>query len=225
MIQFVKNYEDLSTDRGYQFKFYCDKCGNGHMSEFDASVVGMAGSVLRAAGSIFGGWMGSAGNSSYEIQRMVGGPAHDAALKKAVEQGRLHFHQCTRCGRWVCPDVCWNAKANMCEECAPDFHEQMVAAQAQAKVQAMQQQMYERAQQYNYAQGVDMSPDAYQQAAPVPVPPPSPGCSKCGANLGTAKFCPECGTPAPKPAPAACPQCQVAVSGTPKFCPECGFKF
>jgi hypothetical protein len=48
MIQFVRNYDDLSTDRGYQFKFYCDKCGNGYMSRFQPSVIGTAGSLLRA---------------------------------------------------------------------------------------------------------------------------------------------------------------------------------
>lgn len=26
-IWFAGNYEDLSTDRGYRFKFRCDKCG------------------------------------------------------------------------------------------------------------------------------------------------------------------------------------------------------
>ena len=25
LIQFTENYEDLSTDRGYQFKFLCDR--------------------------------------------------------------------------------------------------------------------------------------------------------------------------------------------------------
>src|SRR5256885_3214557 len=32
-IRFTGNYEDLSTDRGYQFKFYCEKCQNGYMSQ------------------------------------------------------------------------------------------------------------------------------------------------------------------------------------------------
>ena len=120
MIQFVKNYEDLSTDKGFQFKFYCDKCGNGFMSRFQPSVTGTAGSLLRAAGGLFGGWASSAGDSAYEVQRAVGGKAHDAALQKAVEEGKEHFHQCSRCGRWVCPEVCWNASAGQCEECAPD---------------------------------------------------------------------------------------------------------
>src|SRR5215213_9910774 len=116
MIQFVNNYDDLSTDKGYQFKFYCDKCGNGYMSRFQTSITGAGGSLLRAAGDLFGGWLSSAGNSAYEIQRAVGGKAHDEALQKAVEEGKTHFHQCSRCGRWVCPEVCWNPAAGQCEE-------------------------------------------------------------------------------------------------------------
>ena len=73
MVQFVNNYDDLSTDRGYQFRFHCDRCGNGHMSEFQTSVVGTAGSVLRVASDLFGGWFNSVGHSSYDIQRAVGG--------------------------------------------------------------------------------------------------------------------------------------------------------
>lgn len=29
LIQFVWNYDDLSTDKGYQVEFHCDKGGNG----------------------------------------------------------------------------------------------------------------------------------------------------------------------------------------------------
>lgn len=36
---------------GFQFEFFCDKCGNGHMSPFIASKVGVATGILRAAGS------------------------------------------------------------------------------------------------------------------------------------------------------------------------------
>ena len=130
IIQFVNNYDDLSTDKGYQFKFYCDKCGNGYMSRFQPSATGTAGSLLRAAGSLFGGWASSAGDSAYEIQRTVGGKAHDSALAKAVEEGKQHFHQCSRCGKWVCPEVCWNAAAGQCEECAPDYQEELASAHA-----------------------------------------------------------------------------------------------
>jgi hypothetical protein len=33
-IEFVRNYDDLSTERGFQYKFYCDKCGNGFLSSY-----------------------------------------------------------------------------------------------------------------------------------------------------------------------------------------------
>jgi len=55
LIQFTKNHTDHSTDKGYKFEFFCDRCGNGFMSEFKASAVGMAASALHAAGSFFGG--------------------------------------------------------------------------------------------------------------------------------------------------------------------------
>ena len=88
MIKFTANYDDLSTDRGYQFKFHCDKCGNGYMSRFQPSLTGTAGGLLRAAGDLFGGVFSNAGNSAYEIQRATGGKAHDTALEIVTDMGR-----------------------------------------------------------------------------------------------------------------------------------------
>src|SRR3954453_16323561 len=99
LIRFVRNYDDLSTDRGFQFKFYCDKCGNGFLSGFQSSVVGTAGSLLRAAGDLVGGVFSEAGSSAYEIQRAVGGKAHDGALQSAVTEVKPNFTQCVRCGK------------------------------------------------------------------------------------------------------------------------------
>ena len=222
LIQFVSNYEDLSTDRGYQFKFYCDKCGNGHLSRFQPSVTGTAGSLLRAAGDVFGGWLGSAGNSAYEIQRAVGGKAHDEALAKAVEEGKLHFHQCTRCGKWVCPEVCWNASAGMCEECAPNYHEELASSHAHAKAEATREQLYEKARATDYVSKIDVSAGA-TIGAPAQKPSAAARCSSCDAEVGKAKFCPECGTPTAPPRPT-CVACGHQPEGGPKFCPECGAK-
>jgi hypothetical protein len=225
MIQFVNNYDDLSTDKGYQFKFYCDKCGNGYMSRFQPSITGTAGSLLRAAGNLFGGWASSAGDSAYEIQRAVGGKAHDEALQKAVEEGRTHFHQCSRCGRWVCPEACWNASAGQCEECAPDYQEELASSHAHAKAEATREQLYEKARATDYASNIDMSAGAsvrapghaQQQAAATP------RCSACQAEVGKAKFCPECGTPTAPPRPT-CVGCGHQPETASKFCPECGGK-
>lgn len=226
LIQFVANYDDLSNDKGYQFKFYCDKCRNGYMTKYQASKSGLAGSVLRTAGSIFGGWMSTAGYSSYDLQRVIGGPEHDAAMREAMEEGKKYFKQCTRCGKWVCPEVCWNAKANLCEDCAPNLEEQIASVQAQAKTDVAREQVYEKAKHQDYASGVDVSPDHYVQAPEsAPRPPSTPVCGNCGADINSAKFCPQCGKPVTGKAVHVCSKCNFRVEGDVKFCPECGDRF
>ncbi|MFN7921025.1 MAG: zinc ribbon domain-containing protein [Bryobacteraceae bacterium] len=224
LINFVSNYDDLSTDRGYQFRFRCDKCGNGHMTQFKPSTLGMAQSILNVAGSLFGG-MGSMGNAAYEVQRAVGGKAHDAALAEAVEEARPAFRQCTRCGHWVCAEVCWNAKVNQCENCAPDFQEQLAANQAQAKADAARQQLYDKAAKTDYVSGVDMGADSYVagQTAVTNTQAKKATCPACGATIAAgAKFCGECGQATVKAGPKICNKCGTASEA--KFCPECGNK-
>ncbi|MGC4113434.1 MAG: zinc-ribbon domain-containing protein [Myxococcales bacterium] len=204
IIQFVRNYEDLSTDRGYQFKFYCDHCGNGYMSSFQTSMLGMASGLLNAAGSIFGGVFGQAGRSAYQVQQAVGGKAHDDALKAAVDEIKQKFKQCTRCGKWVCPEVCWNEKRSLCEDCAPDLAQETAAAQAEAA----KEQIHQKARATNLVEDVDMKVEA------------AATCPSCNARVGTSKFCPECGQPIS--AKAKCRKCGAEVPSTVKFCPECG---
>ncbi len=210
-VEFTGNYQDLSTDRGYQFKFFCEKCGNGYMSTFQASKLGMAASAAQVAGNLFGGLFGKAADTAYEIQRAVGGPAHDAALREAVAEIRPMFKQCTRCGQWVCGPVCFNQKAQLCEACAPDTDEEIAAAQAAAA----REQAFEKAREVNWMKGRDLSEVKGAQGAT---------CGACGAKVGSAKFCPECGT-STVPAKRQCGSCGVEVEGSPKFCPECGGKF
>lgn len=223
MIQFVNNYEDLSTDRGFQFKFYCDRCGNGHMSSFQASTIGTAGSLLRAAGSFFGGWVGSAGDSAYEIQRAVGGKAHDSALAAAVQEGKKHFHQCSRCGKWVCPDVCWNDAAGQCEDCAPNFEEEVASSHAHAKADAVREQLYEKARSTDYVGNIDMRAGSVAKAPPKGAPAAAQArlCPECG-TAATGKFCPDCGSS--MNAAPTCSACGHQLETPAKFCPECGHR-
>ena len=206
-VEFTGNYEDLSTDRGYQFKFYCEKCGNGYMSTFKSSKMGMAASAAQVAGSLFGGLFGKAADTAYEIQRAVGGPAHDAALREATAEIRPMFKQCTRCGQYVCGPICFNNKAQLCEGCAPDMDEEIAAAQAEAA----REQAVEKAREVNWMKGRDLGTVR------------GVSCTSCGAKVGTARFCPECGTPTS--AKRRCGDCGHEVEGSPKFCPECGGKF
>jgi hypothetical protein len=225
-IAFVKNYQDLSTDRGYQFKFDCDHCGNGYMTAFQASTLGMAQSALRAAGDLFGGVFAQAGQSAYEVQRMVGGTAHDHALDAAVNECKQQFHQCTRCGRWVCPEVCWNTQASLCKGCAPRFEEELAAAHADARAAAVRDQLHSKAQAVDYTAGVDMNAVAAVPPVAAVAPAAAAGglhCTECGTLLGAAKFCQQCGTPRPAAKPAAC-KCGAAIVPGIKFCGECGTK-
>jgi uncharacterized OB-fold protein len=206
-IEFTGNYQDLSTDRGYQFKFFCEKCGNGYMSSFKSSKIGLAASAAQVASNLLGGIFGRAADTAYEIQRAVGGPAHDAALKEAVEEIRPTFKQCTRCGNWVCEPICFNKRAGLCESCAPDMDEEIAAAQAEAA----RQQAFEKSQQVDWMKGRDLGSVT------------GVACQACGAKLAsTARFCPECGTPTS--AKKRCGGCGSEVEGSPRFCPECGQK-
>ncbi len=128
MIQFTRNYRDHSNDQGFQFEFFCDKCGNGHMSPFVMNKLGMAAGLLKAAGALFGGGMSHAGYAGDRVKDVFRGQARDKAFAEAVEEGRKYFKQCTRCGKWVCPEVCWNEKRTLCEECAPDLQEEAASA-------------------------------------------------------------------------------------------------
>jgi len=211
MIQFVANYDDLSTDKGFQFKFHCDQCRNGYLSRFQPNALGIAGSLLSAASNFMGG-LGGVQSATYQIQQAVGGKAHDEALEKAVAEGKQSFKQCTHCGHWVCPDVCWNASAGLCEACAPDKQESMRALQAQAT----REQIRLKTRATDYTSNLDFfGREALLQ------------CPSCQGKLAAdQKFCPSCGTPNPAAQTQArhCTGCGAGLKPEQKFCAECGAK-
>jgi len=203
-IPFTDNYTDLSSNRGYQFKFHCQKCGNGYMSTFKNNTLGAAAAAAGAVSSLLGGIFGRAAQGAEQLQSLVAGPQHDAALKEAVEEIRPLFKQCSRCGNWVCEPVCWNKKAGLCEGCAPDLDEEISAAQAQAA----KNQVMEKVKDVDFVGQRNLA-----QVAAV-------NCPKCGAKTQGGKFCPECGTTIAQK--KKCGNCGAEAEGTPKFCPECG---
>ena len=206
LIQFTKNHTDHSTDKGYQFEFFCDRCGSGFMSEFKPSMTGMAASALQAAGSVFGGIFGRASAGSYEIQRAIAGPAHDSAFHAAVEEAKPNFRQCPKCTKWACLTVCWNQKRGLCYTCAPSVETELAAAQAQATVEQLQ----EKVRHQDLTKDIDVT----SEAAAL--------CPSCGARTQGAKFCPECGKPLH--AKTDCSRCGTKLEAGAKFCPECGNK-
>ena len=207
LIKFTRNHEDLSTDRGYQFKFFCDKCGNGYETKFETSAVGLAGTALQTLGQFFGGVLGRASYSTHDLQRLAQGKGHDQAFEHAVAEARGFFKQCSRCGKFVCPEVCWNAKRGLCEECAPDLQEEVSAAQAAAQVDQVRQKLTGT----DLLQGMDVTSEA------------SARCPSCDAELKErSKFCPTCGARIQQQ--SKCGSCGAACQPGAKFCPECGAK-
>ena len=203
-IPFTGNYQDMSSNRGFQFKFFCEKCGNGYMSTFKTNKLGAVAGAAGAAASLLGGIFGRAAAGAQQLESMVAGPQHDSALKDAVEEIRPLFKQCSRCGKWVCEPVCWSKKAGLCETCAPDLDEEIAAAQATTA----RDQAVEKAKSVDFIGQRDLA-----QVAAV-------NCPKCGAKTQGGKFCPECGAPVAQK--RKCANCGAEADGTPKFCPECG---
>jgi hypothetical protein len=207
---FTRNHRDHSNDSGYQFEFFCDKCGNGRRSTFKTSGMGLAASMLKAAGSLFGGGLSQAGWGADHVKDALRGPAWDSAFADAIEECKPHFRQCTRCGIWACPEVCWNEARGLCENCAPNLHEQAASIQAQVAVE----QTWQAAREGDQMRGLDV------KAAVVAV---SGGCKKCHAALSPgAKFCPQCGAPAAVAGPKFCDGCGGTLTAGTRFCPECG---
>jgi hypothetical protein len=208
VIAFTRNYTDHSNDTGYQFEFHCDKCGSGFRSSFHASALGVGSKIAKGLGSLFGGsQLWAAGQAGEYMKDGLRGPAWDSAFQKAIEEIKPRFHQCTRCGIWVCPEVCWNPGRQQCLNCAPDLAKE--AASAQAHIAA--QQLEEKMRAVDQTGGVD--PAAQMVGA----------CPSCQAPLAAgAKFCAGCGKPVAAAAKTFCSGCGAQLQPGGKFCSGCG---
>ncbi len=210
-IEFTRNYTDHSTDRGFQFEFHCDRCGNGYKTAFQAWSVGMASGALDAASSLFGGMFGQAADLGERVRSAGWQQAHDKALVDAVQQIKPNFLQCPKCSSWVCKKSCWNQARGLCKNCAPDLAVEISAQQAAQAVNKIQQDV-----------GVDAE-DA-KMIGSVGSAKVQASCPNCHAPLASnAKFCPSCGY---KLADAGkfCVNCGAKLAPGAKFCAECGTK-
>lgn len=205
LIQFTRNNRDLSTDKGFQFEFYCDRCGNGYQTHFESSTTGAVSSALDTASSLLGGIFGSAANAAHSVHSAAWEKSHDGAFTRAVEEATPHFQKCKRCGHWVDED-CWNTERVLCKDCAPDLQEEFSNIQVQAAINDAR----EKAETVDY-----VSTEKFKQTIVA-------SCPHCGAKVTSGKFCPECGKPLA--AEKFCAGCGVKIKAGAKFCPECGAK-
>ena len=205
LIKFVRNYRDLSTDHGFQFEFFCDICRNGYQSTFLSSKTGLAAEVLGAADSVLGGIFRSARTVGEKVHSAKWEKDHDQAFNQAIQEVKVHFVQCHRCGKWVCKEICWNEERGLCVECAPKLAAEIAAAQTEAAIEQIREKVREQ----------DLTRDLDLGTGVVAI------CPACGAETKGAKFCPECGVALKKT--NQCPRCGTDA-GEAKFCPECGQK-
>ncbi len=208
-LKFADNYGDLSVESGvnagFQFEFYCERCGDTWRTEFVPYRSGKASGWLGKATGLLGGVLGSAGDAVEGLAQAGWGKAHDEAFKGAVEQAKRHFHRCARCFQYVC-GVCFNRQSGLCLHCAPDAEVEIEAARAQGEVYGAG----EKAALEGIRRGKQKDVKRSRQLI----------CPQCGTETHGAKFCPECGSQLE--GKSRCPSCSAEVSPATKFCPECG---
>ncbi len=109
----TREYEDLSTDAGFQFRFHCERCGAAYVSHFQPCAPEPEG-LLETVGEL----LADAQHDASEEHIAKGHPEHEGALRAAVAEVAEHFHECPRCGDLVC-DACWHRAVLACEKCIP----------------------------------------------------------------------------------------------------------
>jgi len=243
---FTRNFEDNSTEAGFQFTFFCDLCRDGFKSSFVESETYKKGRGLmkltRGAGvlgSLLGGRIGDLGWSLERggdiLSERFSGMSpewqkeHENAFERAKNEAQRHFHRCHGCRQWVC-DACFNEDEQLCTDCAP----RQEVSVAKARAAAMQRSIDEKAETETVWRG---ELESKTVVCPVCGKPAGNGafCNNCGASLAlavcpacgaknaqTVRFCSRCGAAMRAPDAARCPACGAGNPPGTKFCGACG---
>ena len=204
---FTRNYEDKSTEEGFQFIFKCDVCGDGYESSFVGSNAAKKKGLFNKVAN-FGGMV----NSNARFAEAFGGSAyqtpewnkeHEHAFQQASNDAMSHFHRCPRCHKYVC-DLDWNEEAGgLCTDDAPKVASEVGAARSQvAKDQIWEQ-----------AKGQTMYSGDLKAQQTV--------CPSCGKVSGGGKFCNNCGATLSM---KKCAKCGSDNNPSVNFCGNCGNK-
>lgn len=213
LLDHPKNVDDLSGDKGFQWKFHCDICGNGVDTTFipsrsanKARRLGFLSTGLYAAGTFTGGaglyGAGQAAGGAQQFSNMSADwhKEHDNAFLQAVNEAKTHFQKCPKCKAYVCADD-WNNQAGLCTTDAPSMAAELQAAKSQAAVEQMRTQVATQPQ---------WSGDTSNKMTV---------CPKCGKPSGSEAFCQNCGNPLGY---KECPNCHNKNPPTINFCGGCG---
>jgi hypothetical protein len=211
---FTRNYQDNSTDAGFQFTFLCDICGDGYKTAFIQSKTYKKAGLWKGLGSVaqIGGQL-TGHSSGYSVgqganvmgQRFQGmtpewHKEHEAAFDTAQNEAKGHFFRCPRCHKYVCEND-WNEQEGLCINDAPRESTEVAAARNEKMVADIKQ----KAETTQVFTGEISS---RQTICPV-----------CGKPAGQGKFCTNCGAPLGL---KACPKCGAKNPASTSFCGECG---
>ena len=219
MKAFTRNYEDNSTEAGFQFTFYCDICNDGYKTSFVESETYRKNTKLRGLGqgmwaisSLLGGRLSNVGwamerGTDVLAQRFDGMSAewqkeHEQAFINAQNEAQRHFHRCHGCHRWVC-EADYNGEADLCVECSPLEN----VAVTKARAAAMQRNLDDASAEQTVWSG------KLENRAIL--------CPQCGKPCGGGKFCPNCGALLGN---KKCPDCGADIPEGTRFCAQCGRK-
>jgi hypothetical protein len=211
---FTRNYEDHSSETGFQFTFFCDICNNGFKTSFTESKThkkqGLfrgVGRALSFASSMTGSDIGYrlAGGADSLSDRFSGMTAdwhkeHEQAFGLAMNEAKQRFKRCPKCQRWVC-DLCWNEQEGLCVEDAPRASVEIAAARSEKMVQDIKEA----------AAGTQVFTGKIERQQTI--------CPRCGKPAGEGKFCVNCGAPLQL---LRCPKCGAKNPIGQRFCGECG---
>ena len=214
---FTRNYQDNSTDAGFQFTFYCDICNDGYKSSFIESDTYKKKGLLRGigqgasiAGSLLGGRISNLGYAAqrsgdvlsqrFDDKSPEWQKDHEKAFERTQNEAMQHFHRCPSCNKYVC-DHCWNEDEGLCVSCAP--RQEVLVAKTRAD--AMKRNISDAGSTATVWQGEIESKTTI--------------CPSCGKPAGSGKFCNNCGTSMEMP---ECPKCGAKNSPKVRFCNNCG---
>ncbi len=214
---FTDNYEDNSSEAGFQFTFFCSICREGYKTQFIESKSSKKSRFFKGLGQIIeegtsllgGGRIGSTIERGTDIlsQRYQGMSPEwrkefEAAFEQAQNEAKSHFHRCPKCTEWVCEND-YNEQEGLCTQCAPREGIEVAAARSKKMVQDIE----EAAQNTQVFTGKIESKQTL--------------CPQCNKPASAGKFCNHCGAVLTLP---ECPKCGAKVQAGSKFCPECGNK-
>ena len=215
---FTSNFEDNSTEAGFQFTFFCDACHEGYKTEFVEAKSYKKGRFFRGLGGIIGAaaqMSGKFGNVGYGAERGADilserfegmspewHKEHEKVFELVQNEAMGHFHRCPRCKKFFC-DNDWNEEAGLCVEEAPRESTEVAAARAEKMVRDIRSK----------AENTQVFTGKIEQRQTM--------CPQCGNPAGEGKFCSNCGAPLGM---NKCPRCGAGTTAGARFCGECGQK-